>query len=294
MITVMGATGHTGAEIASRLLAAGESVRALGRSPDRLAALARAGAEVRVGDAADAAFLAEAFGDADAVYTLLPYDAHVAGYAALQRARSEAIAQAVGASAVRHVVTLSSVGADLPAGTGLIAGLHAHEQRLRALSRTHVLVLRAGLFFETFEQSLATIEQHGVHADSVAPDVALPMIATRDIAERAADALRTRDWQGHVVRELLGPCDLTYADVTRILGARVGRPDLAYVRLSDAEMTGVLLGAGLAGDVAALYVEMTRALSAGSIRSREGRTPANTTPTRFETFADSLTAPQPS
>ena len=290
MITVMGATGHTGAEITRRLLAAGESVRALGRSSDRLAALAALGAEMRVGDAGDAAFLTEAFRDADAVYTLLPYDPHVAGYAALQRARSEAIVQAVGASGVAHVVTLSSIGAELPAGTGLIAGLHAHEQRLRALMQPHVLALRAGLFFEGFEQSLAVIEQHGVHADSVAPDVPLPMIATRDIAEVAANALRTRDWRGHVVRELLGPCDLTHADVTRILGARIGRPDLAYVQLPDAEMRAALVQAGLATDVAALYVEMTRAFNSGVIRSRAGRTPASTTPTRFETFADSLAA----
>jgi uncharacterized protein YbjT (DUF2867 family) len=293
MITVMGATGHTGEAITKRLLAAGDSVRALGRSPDRLAALAGMGADARVGDAGDAAFLSEAFRGADAVYTLLPYDPHVAGYAALQRARSEAIAQAVGASGVTHVVTLSSVGAELPEGTGLIAGLHAHEQRLRALPQTHVLVLRAGLFFEGFEQSLAAIEQHGVHADSVSPEVPLPMIATCDIAEVAADALRTRAWSGHVVRELLGPSDLTYADVTRILGARIGRPDLAYVQLSDAEMRGTLVDAGLAGDVATLYVEMTRAFNAGAIRSREARTPANTTPTRFETFAASLAAPQP-
>ena len=294
MITVMGATGHTGGAITRRLLAAGESVRALGRSSERLAALAGMGAEARVGDAGDAAFLTEAFRDADAVYTLLPYDPHVAGYAALQRARSEAIAQAVRASGVTHVVTLSSVGADLPAGTGLVAGLHAHEQRLHALAQAHVLVLRAGLFFEGFEQSLAVIEQHGVHADSVAPDVPLPMIATRDIAEVASDALRARDWSGHVVRELLGPCDLTYADVTRILGARIGRPDLAYVQLSDAEMRETLVKAGLASDVAALCVEMTRAFNTGAIRSREARTPANTAPTRFETFADSLAAPQAS
>ena len=292
MITVMGATGHTGLAITTRLLAAGESVRALGRSSDRLAALAAAGAEMRAGDAGDAAFLTDAFRDADAVYTLLPYDPQVAGYAALQAARSEAIVQAVRASGVAHVVTLSSVGADLPTGTGLIAGLHAHEQRLRGVPQAHVLVLRAGLFFEGFEQSLAVIEQHGVHADSVAPDVPLPMIATRDIAEVAADALLARDWSGHLVRELLGPCDLTYADVTRILGARIGRPRLAYVQLSEDDMHGALMDAGLASDVAALYVEMTRAFNTGAIRSREGRTPTSTTPTRFERFAEALAAPR--
>jgi uncharacterized protein YbjT (DUF2867 family) len=37
MITVMGATGHTGKNITAALLKAGEQVRALGRSESKLA-----------------------------------------------------------------------------------------------------------------------------------------------------------------------------------------------------------------------------------------------------------------
>ena len=36
MITVMGATGNTGRKISELLLEAGEDVRALGRSPEKL------------------------------------------------------------------------------------------------------------------------------------------------------------------------------------------------------------------------------------------------------------------
>jgi uncharacterized protein YbjT (DUF2867 family) len=72
MITVMGATGHTGKKITEVLLKAGEKVRALGRSVSRLAELKSAGAEVLTGDTSDTAFLAKAFRGADAVYTLLP------------------------------------------------------------------------------------------------------------------------------------------------------------------------------------------------------------------------------
>ncbi len=74
MITVMGATGHTGKKITEALLNAGEKVRALGRSESKLAELKSAVAEVFEGDTKDAAFLAKAFRGADAVYTLLPTD----------------------------------------------------------------------------------------------------------------------------------------------------------------------------------------------------------------------------
>jgi uncharacterized protein YbjT (DUF2867 family) len=55
MITVMGATGHTGKKITEALLNAGEKVRALGRSESKIAELKRAGAEALIGDATDAA-----------------------------------------------------------------------------------------------------------------------------------------------------------------------------------------------------------------------------------------------
>jgi uncharacterized protein YbjT (DUF2867 family) len=51
MITVMGATGHTGKKITEALLNAGEKVRALGRSESKLAELKWAGAEALIGDA---------------------------------------------------------------------------------------------------------------------------------------------------------------------------------------------------------------------------------------------------
>src|SRR5688572_1581385 len=109
MITVMGASGHTGKKIAEGLLSAGEKVRALGRSESKLAELKKAGAEVLTGDAADAAFLAKAFRGADAVYVLLPTDRHLPDYLAEEDRQGGAIAKAIRDSGVRYVVALSSL-----------------------------------------------------------------------------------------------------------------------------------------------------------------------------------------
>lgn len=128
------------------------------------------------------------------------------------------------------------------------------------------------------------ISEHGAYADAVAPDVPIPMIATRDVAAVAAQALATRDRTGTVVRELLGPRDLSYAEATAILGARLALPDLAYVRLPDDEMVAALRRAGFSVTAAALHVELGRALSNGTVVSRHGRMPDTTTPTRFEDY----------
>src|SRR5687768_11775367 len=123
MITVMGATGQTGGATARRLLEAGEHVRALGRSADRLAPLRDAGAEPFPVDAGDAAALTEALRGADAAYVLLPFAPEVPDVYAHMGRLGEAIVTAVRAAAVPHVVALSAVGADLPGSTGFLTGL---------------------------------------------------------------------------------------------------------------------------------------------------------------------------
>src|SRR3712207_6146140 len=218
MISVMGATGNTGRKITELLLDAGEEVRALGRSPEKLAELGALGAETVAGDARDADHLASAFAGAGAAYTLTAFDPTLPDYHADQDRRSEAIAAAIRESGVRHVVALSAIGAELASGNGFIASLHRHEQRLRSIDGVNLMILRPGAFFEGFYAALETIRHQGVVADSVAPDAKVPMIATADIAAVAAGALRERNWHGVVVRELLGPRDVTYAEAAAAIG----------------------------------------------------------------------------
>lgn len=273
MITVMGATGRVGRRIVAALTP-GERVRAVSRSPQRPAG---PGVEPYVGDAADAAFLTGAFRGAEAAFTMLPVDAHEPDQRAAQDAKGEAIATAVRASGVPYVVMLSSLGAELPSGTGFIEALHRQEQRLAATG-VALLVLRPTWFLENAAEALPTVEALGCVADSLRPDLPIPMVAAQDVATAAADALRTRERTGVV--ELLGPRDLTQNEVAALLGQHVGRPGLPYVQLPEAEMVDALVGAGFSPDAAERHVGMTRALNEGRIAGH--RTAGNTTPTRFE------------
>jgi uncharacterized protein YbjT (DUF2867 family) len=287
MFTATGATGRVGRQITQALLQAGEQVRAVGRNPGALAALAAAGAETRAGDAADAEFLTCAFRGAEAVHTLRPYDPTSADFRAEQQRLGEAIAAAVERAGVRRFVALSSIGADVPAGTGFITSLHDQEQRLRRLTELDLLFLRPGMFFGSITAGVDAAWALGVNADAVAPDMPVPMIATRDIAAVAASVLVARDWSRVQVSELHGPCDLTYSEATSILGAAIGLPDLTYVRLPDAEMVDALVQAGFSPDCAALHVEMGRALSDRTVTPLAARS-AETTSTLFETVVADL------
>ncbi len=290
MIAVMGATGNTGKPIVERLLREGRKVRALGRSADKLKPLASQGADVSVGDASDAAYLTQAFGGADAVYVLIPPSLHEQDFPAYQDRISESIARAVRGSGVKHVVLLSSLGAEQATGTGPIAGLHSLEERIRKLAGVNALFLRAGYFFENHYGSLALIKQQGINGGAVAPDVPISQIATKDIASAAATALLRKDFRGVIVRELLGPRDITLLEATRILGAKIGKPDLQYIQFPYDTFAGMLSRLGFSVSLTGLFAEMCRAINEGRVRSLEGRSADNSTPTTFESFAGGLAA----
>jgi uncharacterized protein YbjT (DUF2867 family) len=291
MITIMGATGKTGGVAARVLLEQGEKVRVISRSKDAVRDLVARGAQAALGEAADAAFLARAFRGSDAVYTLIPPDPSSADFPAQQDRVGEATAQAISDSGVHHVAFLSSLGAELPSGTGPITGLYRQEKRLAAIPGVNVLTLRAGYFFENHYFLLGLIKHQGIAGSAIAGDVPLAQVATEDIGVAAAQALRARDFRGFEVRELLGPRDLTLDETTRIIAAAIGKPDLKYVRFPyDAALDGMVT-AGLSKSVASLYVEMSKAFNERRVRSVEGRNARNTTPTPFEDFATDVLAP---
>ncbi|HEU4699221.1 MAG TPA: NAD(P)H-binding protein, partial [Gemmatimonadales bacterium] len=265
MITIMGARGNTGAAVAARLHEAGEKVRIIGRSVEHLEIMSKHGIEPTAGDVTDAGFLATAFRGAEAVYALIPpaYDEpdQLGHYARV----TAAIAEAIRKNRTPRVVFLSSLGAEQPAGTGPIVGLHRAEERLLELPGLHLLILRPGYFYENHFATLGLIKARGVDGGAIAPDVPVPTIAAADIGAFAADALRARAFTGTTVRQLLGPRDLTMRETARILGARVGRPGLDYVQVPDSDFVQGLVAMGFAEPVARAFLEMAHALSAGRV-----------------------------
>lgn len=284
-VTILGATGKTGGTAAEQLLAAGVKVKAVGRSADKLAALKKRGAQAIAADTADAAALTEALRGSDAAYLMIPGDYTKPDLPGQYRRAGEAIAQAVRDSGLKRAVFLSSLGADATSGTGPIVGLHAAEERLRSIPGLALLILRPGYFYENNYGALHLIKAQGINGSAIDPEVTVPTIAAADIGGAAAEALRKADFSGVVVRELTGPRDLTMAEVTRLLGKAIGKPDLPYVRFPDDGYVEGLKGAGFDPEAARLFLEMAQAFNKGLVRAQPGTEKVRTT-TPFEAFAD--------
>jgi len=185
---------------------------------------------------------------------------------------------------VKHVVVLSSIGADKPEGTGPVVGLRRFEQRLNGIRGLNLLHLRPGYFMENTLAQVWPIQTVGFSAGPLNPDLKIPMIATQDIGAAAADALLKLEFTGQQTRELQGQRDLSYADVAGIIGRAIGKPDLEYRRIPDDQFRQSVTQMGMSLNLANLLLEMCDALNSGNMRALEPRSPRNTTPTSYEEF----------
>lgn len=290
MISVMGAAGNVGGKVVDVLLEAGEKVRAVQHHRD-LGALRERGADVVEGDAMSVADLERFFDGAVAALVLLPENLADPTFVENRVVMSRAIRDALRRSSVTHVVALSTVAAARADAPGPPGGLHAFEQDLAQLDDLNVLVLRSATYMDYLLAALPMIEARRANGGAVGADVPLPMIATKDVAREAADRLRLRDFTGHGVKVLLGPADVTMAEATRAIGARLGVPDLPYVEVPPEVVKGGLMSAGMSEQVAGLIVDMQLALNDGRAFDGVERTPGSTGSTRLEEFlSESLPA----
>ena len=262
MFVVLGANGHTGSIVADRLLAAGKKVRVFVRDASKVSALAQKGAEVSVGSVESAADLARAFEGAEGAYVLVPPDSQSTAFLERGKRVTQALKEALEKTGVPHVVLLSSVGADVPAGTGPIATVHQAEQVLGALPKTRLTAVRAAYFMENLLGLLHPMKTDGVLPTfSGTTEYAFPMVATRDIGEVAASALLEAPKANQII-ELSGPKEASISDAARAFGAALGR-DVKAVAVPIDGLVPAMTGMGMSAHMAGLYREMTEAFDAG-------------------------------
>ncbi len=266
---VAGVSGNTGRAAAETLLAAGERVRVIVRDTAKGAAWQAKGAEVAVADLGDTAALAKALTGVDGAYLLLP--PRVApGFRQYQLETGRAVVAAVEQARPKHVVHLSSIGAQHETGTGPIAGLYPVEQGLRGVNtrhpETHVTFLRAGYFMENLAGSFGGLA-HGVLPNFGPTDAPVDMVATVDIGRTAATLLR-EGGNGVQVVQLGGPA-VTVNDAAAALSTILGKPIQAVAAPVD-QVVPTLTSYGMPQDLAELYHEMISGMTTGRVAWEAG------------------------
>jgi uncharacterized protein YbjT (DUF2867 family) len=283
---VIGATGHTGRPIVLGLLSQGHSVRILARHTAKTKELTDKGAVLFQGDGRDEELLKKIFDGADVLYTLIPMDAQSPDFFAGQVAHVSAVAGALKNSTIKHVVALSSIGAHLKSGAGVVQGLQKMEELFNVLEGINVLYLRAGYFLENGLGMAGMVKMLGILGTPLKGDLRIPMVATKDIAAVGLKHLLDLDFTGKSHIYVLGARDYSYEEIASIFGNAIGRPELKYMQFPYEDAKKAMMMMGMGESVTDRMIEFTKAMNEGHVLSDHVRTAENTTPTTAEEFAN--------
>ena len=286
-------TGHIGSRIVDRLLASGHALTVLARDPQKLSDAVRSGVTVVHGALEDGEALHAALAGADSAFLLIPPPPPTIPD---WRAWQEHLGRQFGAAALRakvpRVVFLSSTGAQ-HGDLGAISGGGVIERALQSML-PNVAAIRAGYFMENYLNSLGTIAAQGTIFGTVAPDVPMHVVATRDIGDLAVRWLASDTWHGHHVVGSHGPVAISQAQVAAILTEVFGRP-VQYVQIPAPAFRDALLGAGAPPLVANGYEVMmggiARHLEAGDYSDEPQGADGSAGATSVQQFAREVLLP---
>src|SRR5262245_19643993 len=149
MYAIAGVTGHTGKVVAEALHAKGQPIRAIVRDEAKGASWKGHSADVAVASVDDEAALTRALRGVKGAYVLLPPDPATNDFFGSRAQIVDAIGRAAVKADVPHLVLLSSIGAQIPKGTGPIAALYHAERTFEKLGIATTFV-RASYFLENY------------------------------------------------------------------------------------------------------------------------------------------------
>jgi NAD(P)H dehydrogenase (quinone) len=266
--SVLGVTGQVGGATAHALLNRGHAVRAVIRTASAAADWQARGADVALADLGDPQALTAAFAGVDGVFVMTPPYTETPDLFAAHNVAIQNLCAAVTAAGVPYLVLLSSIGAQHSSGIGAIKKNRDLEQALNALS-VPTVALRAGWFMDNYRGQIRAARESGILPSMLDPlDLTVPMVATEDIGQIAADVLQ-REPNGKYVVEVAHLRAYSANDVARSMTSIVGRPVTAVVIPRD-ERVGVYRSWGLSEGSAREMSAMIDGFNSGWIHFEGG------------------------
>jgi uncharacterized protein YbjT (DUF2867 family) len=278
VIVITTPTGQIGRQVLGNLLDSGEQLRVIARDPSKLSH----------GDAA--VVVDKAFAGADAVLWLTPADRRAPSVQAAFAGFTGPAAEAFTRHGVGRVVGVSMLGRGTPwaAQAGFATGSLAMDD-LIAASGVAYRALANPYFMENTLLQADSIKNQGLFFSPIAGDRKLPAVATRDIAAAASRLLRDASWTGAGEVPLLGPEDLSYNDIAKIISEVLGK-EVCFQRIMFEAYKDGFIRLGMSDAMAQGYTDLAWAKDQG-LDNGVQRTPQNSTPTSFRQWCDEVLKP---
>lgn len=268
-IVVTGSLGYISTPLIQELIKKGHSVTVISSDAEKQAAIEAMGAKAAIGTMEDVDFLTDTFSGADAVYCMLaPYGnfADPNNTAEVVIERADAVAnnyrQAIERSGVKRVVYLSSMGADMKKGAGLIVIHHNGENTLSKLPPdVNISFMRPSGFYKNLFAFIYSIKNQDMITARYGGDDMNVFVSNTDIADAIVQELESEE-TGRKVRYVASD-EMTCNQAAGILGAAIGKPDLKWVSIGDDEQLQAYKGYGMNESLALQFVEMNESIHNG-------------------------------
>ena len=288
-VTATGSLGNISKPLTQELVQKGHAVTVISSNSERQTEIEALGATAAIGTLTDVDFVTANFTGADAVYCMLPpfnyFDPNLDIMAAARKLANTYV-QAIQASGVKRVVHLSSIGAHLDKGNGLLAFHHLAESILKELpSEVAITHMRPAGFYNNlydfkdmvkgkgilgrfltlrYSGLIDTLQgKTGIIAANYGAGDRTVWASPIDIAAAIAEELTT-PFAGRKVRYVASE-ELTCNEVARILGEAIGKPYLKWALMSDKQMLSGLQMFGIPKPRAEGIVEMNAGTHSGLV-----------------------------
>ena len=269
-IVLTGSISNVGKPLAEALVNKGHSVTVISSNPERKGAIEALGANAAIGKMQDVAFLTAAFKGADIVYLMETLDA-AGGFFDKDVDFLGVIDQiglnyknAVQRSGVKQVVHLSSIGAHMDKGNGILAFHHNVEKRLRQLpDDIAIKFMRPVGFYTNLFSVIRNIKTKGAIISNYGGDQKEPWVSPQDIAATIAEEME-KPFEGRQVRYIASD-EVSPNEIARVLGEAIGKPQLKWTVIPDEQLLNGWLSIGFNPQIAKGFVEMQAAQGTGEL-----------------------------
>ena len=263
-IVLAGSLGNISKPLAQALLQKGHKVVIISSNINKQSEIEALNAIAAIGSVEDANFLATTFTGVDVVYTMIPPNFAAPDPIAYYEIVANSYAEAIKKSGVKRVVNLSSWGAHLSNGTGLIVGSHRVEEIFKSLEGVIVAFIRPSSFYNNLYHYIDMIKNAGIIGANFGGDDKLVMVSTKDIADAIAEEIEQSSGSNKV--RYVASDERTCNEIATILGAAIGMPDLKWLTFTDDQVKDAMVKNGVPALMANKLVELNAAIHSGLIR----------------------------
>ncbi len=287
MILVTTPTGHIGGQVLKKLLTTEAKIRVIARDPSKISDLGEK-VEIIQGSLDDANSVAKAYAGIDDILFVVPPSMQYSNVNEYYLKFANITCQAIKEQKVKRVVFVSGTGLGFEKKAGPVSASYLVEKMLEETGAA-VRVLHCGTFMENLLHSIPSLRFKSQFSTTVPTDTKCPWVATKDIADTAVRLLKNKTWTGIDAVGVLGPEDLSYGDIARIMREVVGK-EIVYQQVAEETLKTTLLQFGATEAAAQGLLDIYASMKNG-VFNKVPRSPQTSSPTSLQQWCRDVLKP---